>query len=191
MIRNEKHMIPAYGCLVAINTMTASIDRLIPVMSRCLFQTGLLKLAMITPQIPFRIAMLMITIKTIFTHGLIPVKPNRDTVSEEPVPFPKAGMNRSMARRISKALHMSETYLLTNSFLSFSATVIISSEQISSSIVTEKKREISFNESMLGYPLPDSHLEMAVLETNNASASSSCVSDLFFHNSCSFSLNSI
>ena len=28
---------PAYGCLVAINTMTASIDRAAPVISRCLF----------------------------------------------------------------------------------------------------------------------------------------------------------
>jgi hypothetical protein len=35
---------------------------------------------MITPQIPFRIVILMITINTIFTHGLIPVSPNRDTV---------------------------------------------------------------------------------------------------------------
>jgi hypothetical protein len=86
---------------------------------------------------------------------------------------------------------MSETYLLTNSFLSFSATVIISSEQIKSSIVTEKNQDISFNESMLGYPLPDSHFEMAIHETNTDSASSSCVIDLLFRNSCSFSLNSI
>ena len=35
------------------------------------------------------------------------------------------------------------------------------------------------------------HFEIAVLETNRASASSSCVSDLDFLNSCSFSLNSI
>jgi len=27
MTRNAKHTIPAYGCLVAINTITASIDR--------------------------------------------------------------------------------------------------------------------------------------------------------------------
>ena len=39
--------------------------------------------------------------------------------------------------------------------------------------VTEKYFDISFSESMLGYPLPDSHLEMAVLDTNNASANSS------------------
>ena len=37
---------------------------------------------------------------------------------------------------------------------------------------TEKYLDISFNESILGYPLPDSHFEIAVLETNNASANS-------------------
>ena len=42
--------------------------------------------------------------------------------------------------------------------------------------------DISFNESMLGYPLPDSHFEIAVLETNNASASSSCVKPRLFLN---------
>ena len=41
--------------------------------------------------------MLMITINTSFTHGMIPVSPNRDTVPSEPVPFPKAGMNSRMA----------------------------------------------------------------------------------------------
>ena len=35
---------------------------------------------------------------------------------------------------------------------------------------TEKYLDISFNEFMLGYPLPDSHFEIAVLETNNAEA---------------------
>ena len=37
---------------------------------------------------------------------------------------------------------------------------------------TEKYLDISYNESILGYPLPDSHFEIAVLETNNASANS-------------------
>ena len=54
---------------------------------------------------------------------------------------------------------------------SFSAMEISFSPDTSSSIVTEKKPEISFKESILGYPLPDSHLEIAVLETNRASAS--------------------
>ena len=168
MTRNAKQTIPAYGCLVTIKTVTESIDSTTPVTSLCLFQTDLLKLAIITPQIPFKIVMPMITTNTVFSHGAIPLSPSRDTVSEEDGPFPNAGMNSSMAGRMSSALHMSEMYLLTNSFLSFSATVIISSEQIRSSIVTEKKRDISLSESMLGYPLPDSHFEMAVLETYRA-----------------------
>ena len=45
---------------------------------------------------------------------------------------------------------------------------------------TEKKIDISFNESIFGYPLPDSHFEMAVLDTYKASDNSSCVSPLFF-----------
>ena len=53
----------------------------------------------------------------------------------------------------------------------------------SSSMDTEKYLDISFNESMLGYPLPDSHFEIAVLETNNASANSSCVKPRLFLNS--------
>ena len=106
MTNNKKQTIPAYGCLVAINTMTASMDKTIPVMSRCLFHTGLFKLTMITPHIPFRIVMLIITINTIFTHGLIPVNPNKDTVSEESGSFPNVGMNISMARRMSRALHI-------------------------------------------------------------------------------------
>ena len=43
--------------------------------------------------------------------------------------------------------------------------------------------EISFKESMLGYPRPDSHFEIAVLDTNKASANSSWVSPLLFLNS--------
>ena len=61
----------------------------------------------------------------------------------------------------------------------------------SSSIVTEKNDEISFSESILGYPLPDSYFEIAVLETNRASANSSCVKPLLLLNSFSFSLNSM
>ena len=148
----------------------------------------MLKLAMIAPQIPFKIVMPVITINTVFTHEVIPLSPNRDTVSEEPDPFPNAGISSSITGRISITLQMSEMYLSANSLFSFSATEIISSEQIRSSMVTEKKRAISFSESMLGYPLPDSHLDTAVLETKIACASSSCVSPLPFLNSCSFSL---
>ena len=40
--RKEKQMIPAYGCPVTMKTVTGSINRIIPVMSRCLFQVCLL-----------------------------------------------------------------------------------------------------------------------------------------------------
>ena len=79
MTKNAKQTMPAYGCLVTIKTVTESIDRTTPVTSLCLFHTGLFKPAMITPHIPFSIVMLIITIYTIFTHGLIPVNPNKDT----------------------------------------------------------------------------------------------------------------
>ena len=78
--KNAKQTMPAYGCLVVINTMTASIDKTTPVISRYRFQTGLLKWAMITPQIPFMIVMAIITINTVFTQGVIPASPNSDTV---------------------------------------------------------------------------------------------------------------
>lgn len=68
---------------------------------------------------------------------------------------------------------------------------VFSSPDNNSSIDTEKNFEIAFNDSILGTPLPDSHLEIAVRDTNNASASSSCVSPFSFLNSCNFSLNSI
>ena len=51
--------------------------------------------------------------------------------------------------------------------------------------------EISFRESMLGKPLPDSHLETAVRDTYRAWASSSWVSPRFFRSCCSFSWNSM
>ena len=44
MTRKAKQTIPAYGCLVAINTITASIDKTIPVTILCLSQTGLLSI---------------------------------------------------------------------------------------------------------------------------------------------------
>ena len=56
---------------------------------------------------------------------------------------------------------------------SFSAIDTKASADRSSSIEMEKKPAIAFNESILGYPLPDSHFEIAVLETYSASASSS------------------
>ena len=107
MTRNAKQTIPAYGCLVTIKIITESNDRMTPVTSLCLFQTVLLKLAMITPQSPFRIVMLIITINTIFTHGLIPVNPNKATASEESGPFPKAGINSNKARRMSNSHNIS------------------------------------------------------------------------------------
>ena len=56
--------------------------------------------------------------------------------------------------------------------------------------VKNEKPAIAFNESILGYPLPDSHFEIAVFETYSSSASSSCVRFLLFLSSCNFSWNS-
>ena len=75
--------------------------------------------------------------------------------------------------------------------LSSSAITINSSLDKSSSIVTPKYFDIALSESILGYPLPDSHFEIAVLDTQSTSASSSCVSPFCFLNSCNFSFNSI
>ena len=66
---------------------------------------------------------------------------------------------------------------------SFSAIESNFSPDNNSSIDTEKNFDISFNESIFGYPLPDSHFETAVLDTYKASANSSCVSPFFFPNS--------
>ena len=75
--------------------------------------------------------------------------------------------------------------------LSSSAMVSRSSPDKRLSIDTLNSFDSCFRESMLGYPLPDSHLEIAVRDTNSAAASSSCVRDLLFLSCCSFSLNSI
>ena len=74
---------------------------------------------------------------------------------------------------------------------SFSASERSFSPDSKSSIDTEKNFDISFNESMLGYPLPDSHFEIAVRDTYKASANSSCVRPLLFLKFWSFSLNYI
>ena len=55
--------------------------------------------------------------------------------------------------------------LLFSVLVSSSAMVRSSSPDNNSSIVTPKNLEIAFRESMLGYPLPDSHLETAVRDT--------------------------
>lgn len=92
---------------------------------------------------------------------------------------------------MSKILKIRLHNLFASSFLSFSANIISSSPDNSSSIVIEKNFEINFNESILGYPLPDSHLEIAARETYSFSASYSCVSPCLLLNCCNFSLNSI
>ena len=66
---------------------------------------------------------------------------------------------------ISSRLQMKAANLRKEFSLSSFAAIMISSEHISSSIVIEKNFDISFSESMFGYPLPDSHLETAVLDT--------------------------
>lgn len=133
----------------------------------------------------------MHTVYTVLIQGLIPESSYKVTEDEESAPFPKTGRNSSRTSKKSSALQINDRYLSIHSFFSTSAAEMISSEQIRSSIVTEKYLEISFRESRFGYPRPDSHFEIAVLETKRASASSSCVRDLLFLNSCSFSLNSI
>lgn len=61
---------------------------------------------------------------------------------------------------------------------SFSAIDTKASADRSSSIEMEKKPAIAFNESILGYPLPFSQLEIVCLETLRSSATCSCVSFL-------------
>ena len=64
-------------------------------------------------------------------------------------------------------------------------------EEMRLSTVTEKNSAIARKESILGYPLPDSHLDIAVLETKSFCANSSWVNPLSFLSCCNFSLNSI
>ena len=63
-------------------------------------------------------------------------------------------------------------------------------DKISSNEI-ENSSAMRFNESILGYPLPDSHLEIAVRETKINCASSSCVSPFCFRRVCNFSLKFI
>lgn len=107
-------------------------------------------------------------------------------------PFcPKKGRNRNIIKLQSSKPNTKSLVCFSFCLLSSSAILSISSPDNNSSIDTEKNFEIAFNDSILGTPLPDSHLEIAVRDTNNASASSSCVSPFSFLNSCNFSLNSI
>ena len=146
---------------------------------------------MTTPQIPFKTVNPIREKNKGLIHLLKPVIAYNVTEVGLSLPFPNTGRSSSNARNISSILQISDMYLSTHSFFSSSAAEIISSEQIRSSIDTEKYLDISFNESRLGYPRPDSHFDIAVLETNRASASSSCVNDFAFLSSCHFSLNSI
>ena len=143
------------------------------------------------PQIPFKTVTPIKTANTILIQELRPVLSNNVTEAGVSALFPNTGKNNKSTIRVSNVQQIKEIYLSMHALFSSSAAIMISSEQIRSSIVTEKYLEISFRESRFGYPLPDSHLEIAVLETNRASASCSCVSPLFFRSSCSFSLNSI
>ena len=68
-----------------------------------------------------------------------------------------------------------------------SAMVSTSSQDSNSSMDTEKNFAIAFKDSILGYPLPDSHLETAARETKRDAASSSWVSPFCFRKSCNFS----
>ena len=49
----------------------------------------------------------------------------------------------------------------------------VKDESVLSNEETEKNFDMFFNDSILGYPFPLSHFEIAVLETNNCSASCS------------------
>lgn len=97
------------------------------------------------------------------------------------------GKIKSRIFMISTAPNNQLHILCTLALLSRSAIVTNVSADSSSSMDTEKNCDIAFRESMLGYPLFDSHFEIAVLDTYNASASSSCVRFLLFLSSCNFS----
>ena len=168
-----------------INNRHAITDKAIPVTNRCLFHSGLSNRLMISPQAPFNTVRLTTTANTILIQSCVPLISNKDADCS-PSPLPKTGINRSNAVNTSSAWHKNAVYLLINSCFSFAAAVMISLGEINSSTVIEKKAASSLRESIFGYPLPDSHLDTAVLETKIACASSSCVSPVPFLNSCSF-----
>ena len=113
-------------------------------------------------------------IMSIYAHLKLPVRAVRETDITEPFSLcPKNGRMKNIAAEISSIPNTRSRRWLSFVFVSSSAIVRISSLDKSSSIVTEKNFAIAFNESMLGYPRPDSHLETAVRDTNNISASSS------------------
>ena len=161
----KKQIIPAYGCLVRINTAEQITISTIPVTILCLLQTGLSMPLIIAPHIPFSTVIITRTKNRFLIHPLIPVSINKDTDDPDSGPFPKTGIKIKTAMNTSSRLQINSAYLRKVFFLSSFAAIIISSAHINSSIVTEKNFEISFRESILGYPLPDSHFEIAALDT--------------------------
>ena len=128
----------------------------------------------------------------IFIQLLISFSPNTHTCKalSEPLSLNTGRNIRSMMRQSSMP-QISIVYFLFDSLISWLASSTISSPQISSSIVIWKYFAIAFSESILGYPLPYSDLEIAVRETKSFSASSSWVNPASVLRACNFSLNSI
>ena len=127
----------------------------------------------------------------VLNYGAILVSDKRATSCIIASAFcPKNGRKKNIAILQSSNPNTKSQKCFSFCLVSSSAMVSNSSPDSSSSIVTSKNLAITFKESILGYPLPDSHFETAVRDTYNYSANSSWVSPLFFLNSCSFSPNS-
>lgn len=102
----------------------------------------------------------------IFKYKEIPfIESREDTLIISPLFVAKKGRKSNNAMQISSKPNIKLQVCSLFCFWLFSAIVNISLDERSSSTVTEKKRAINFSESMLGYPLPDSHFEIAALET--------------------------
>lgn len=147
-----------------MKTAERTVDDTAPAISTMRFSSGRSKRLKTCAQMPAVTVMQITAVYTIFIHMPVSVSPNRGT-EEASAPFPNTGIKSSSTVKTSSKPQIREVYFPTVSLLSFSAAAIISCGQISSSMVTEKKRDISFKESILGKPLPDSHLDIAVLET--------------------------
>ena len=126
------------GCLAAIKTDTHKTESTIPVINRCLFQTGLSRRIRIKPHRPFRTVSTIMHRNTIFSQVCTLVRPKSDTAAGAPSPFPNKGKNIRPAVKRSRALLVKDMVFPANACFSFSAMVMISSGQISSSIETEK-----------------------------------------------------
>ena len=98
-----------------------------------------------------------------------------DARTAPPVLSAKNGRNSSMAAAQSRRPKVRLRRRASLSRLSSSAMDSSASPESSSSIETAKYFDMAFRESIFGYPLPDSHFEIAVRETYSACASSSCV----------------